>query len=417
MKRRGSALVMALWLILILSVIVMSFSYEARSQVGINIYVREKNRVRRLIDAGRILGEAVLLNYQDVKDWQPDEDVEELMKEDRWYREKRDLKGGEGTRGGQSVIGPILLDEDNPDSGTVTVEISAANHEAQGLNINEFYSEEQIQRWQLILDLIGIYEDEGRRNFRTKDGESINLSHHIIGGWIDYRDDNDVRTSIKGEECGAEKDDYDEFYDEHEDDYAETDRFGPANGPISDLHELARVKVFQEYPAILTGGVVNPWEDEESQITVLNGGLMGVGIFGVSGGIKINVNHCTLNQLLTVPGVYDEEEYGTDDQFESKAAAQAILDCLKIRPRESEDEEGREIYPYKDFNDMCARIEDEFPDVEIDPKAAEFLMFKPAEDMLFTMKITASSMGMKYIVECDCYVDSDKKIRYVRWKE
>ena len=63
-SRRGSVLIMALWIIAILSVMVISFAFEARQQAGIDIYVRERNRVRRLIDSGRVLGAVVLLRYQ-----------------------------------------------------------------------------------------------------------------------------------------------------------------------------------------------------------------------------------------------------------------------------------------------------------------------------------------------------------------
>ena len=58
--RRGSALLMALWIIAILSVMVLSFANEAHLQTGINVYVRERNRVNRLVDAGQILAEVVI---------------------------------------------------------------------------------------------------------------------------------------------------------------------------------------------------------------------------------------------------------------------------------------------------------------------------------------------------------------------
>ena len=40
--RAGSALVMALWIILVLSIMVLSFATEAHMQAGVNVYVREK---------------------------------------------------------------------------------------------------------------------------------------------------------------------------------------------------------------------------------------------------------------------------------------------------------------------------------------------------------------------------------------
>ena len=82
--KRGSALLMALWIIAVLSVMVLSFSTEAHLQTGINVYVRERNRVNRLMDAGQVLGEVVLLGYEDAKEWSADEDEEELLEDDRW---------------------------------------------------------------------------------------------------------------------------------------------------------------------------------------------------------------------------------------------------------------------------------------------------------------------------------------------
>ena len=60
--RRGSILMLVLWIIAVLSVMVVSFAYEARLQTGVNVYVRERNRVNRLMDAGQALAEVVLTN-------------------------------------------------------------------------------------------------------------------------------------------------------------------------------------------------------------------------------------------------------------------------------------------------------------------------------------------------------------------
>ena len=104
--RRGSVLIMALWIIAILSVMVVSFAFEARQQAGIDVYVRERNRVSRLIDSGRVLGEVVLLGYKDapdpeIKSGAPDWD--DAFEEDRWVVEKHDLKTDHKCK-----IGPIV---------------------------------------------------------------------------------------------------------------------------------------------------------------------------------------------------------------------------------------------------------------------------------------------------------------------
>ena len=129
--RRGSVLIMALWIIAILSVMVVSFAFEARQQAGIDVYVRERNRVSRLIESGRVLGETVLLGYKDapepeIKSGAPDWD--DAFEEDRWVVEKYALKQDHKCK-----IGPIDLDgsaegrdeeAEDVEPATVTVELT-----------------------------------------------------------------------------------------------------------------------------------------------------------------------------------------------------------------------------------------------------------------------------------------------------
>jgi hypothetical protein len=412
--RKGSALLMALWTIMVLSVIVVSFSFEAHLQGGINVYVQNKNRVKRLVESGRILGEVIILGYKDAKQWTEDEDEKELLEDDRWYKEKQDLKYKS-----KCFVGPILLDEEDSSSGTVEVEISVSEKSTGGgININKLFSEDSnwMVRWQIILDRLGISREE---DFRTKDGKTINLQKYIMGCWNDYRDEDDNCTQIDGVDSGAESKEYEEWYEENEDAVAEQDRFGPANAEITDLKELSRVLCFREYPALLTGGVINPYEDEKNQINVK--GLLSMNIFSVSGDGKINVNDCTVDQLLTVPGIYIEDEVDEDDKSESIETAEAIVKCRSIMPQEYDvPEDGRTEWAYGEFtsdwwSDMQQRISDEF-DVEIDQSAQQYLKASPDDSTVFSMKITGRIMDMAYSAECECYI-KDSKIRYVSWKE
>lgn len=432
--RRGSALLMALWIILTLGVIVLSFSFEAKLQGGINIYVQGKNRVKRLIDAGRILGEVVLLNYGDAKQWTEDEDLKNLLEDDRWYVEKQALKYSKGC-----TIGPILLNEEDPDSGTVKVEIALSSCDAgSGINVNTLCKDQDPNfedRWRIILDQCGVPRDE----IMDEDGNSINLQSYIIACWQDYRDEDDTRYDIndksdyKGAK-GAEKAEYEEYYDDHKKDYAEEDRFEPANGEIADLKELSRVLCFQKYPAVLTGGVLKPRgeEDDDRRASrsrkrdkdeiVIPRGLINMGVLGVTGDGKVNVNRCTVEQLLTIPGIFDPDELDEDDKSESTEIAEAIVKCRKIMPKDYDvPEDGRDEWGYGEFtsdwwSDMTSRVADEF-DVDIPNDAKNYMTALPSEEgTLFKMKITALLMDMEYSAECECYV-KDKKVRYVSWTE
>lgn len=406
--RRASALLMALWVIAVLSVMVLSFATEARYQAGINVYVRERNRVNRLIDAGQILGEVVLLGFQDVREWTDNENHDDLFEEDRWYREKRALKSDS-----KCTIGPILLDEENPDSGTVTVEISEANAGAMnGINLNELYSggdKNWALRWQMILRSTGVPEDA-----RTEKEGTINLWNRLVASWNDWRDEDDLvsRSPLEDgtDEDGAEDTWYEE--EDEDDDIDEEDRRRPRNGSVPTVEELAYIRGFRDFPAVLTGGLLYPDEKESPENPRMKGL---VSIFGVSGTSKVNVNNCTVEQLMTIPGIFDEEEADEDgDMEESREAAQAIIDTLKIQPDYDVDEE-RGWWPYKDWQDLRSRVEDEF-DVELGEEAGEYLIYAPEATSVFKMKITGESMGMKREVNCECYV-KDKKIRYIKWQE
>ena len=435
--RRGSALLMALWIILTLSVIVLSFSYEAKLQGGINVYVQGKNRVKRLIESGRILGEVVLVGYKDGKQWTEDEDLKQELEDDRWYVEKQALKYSKGC-----TIGPILLNEDDPDSGTVKVEITlSSSDETGGINVNTLCKELDSNfedRWRIILDQCGVPRDE----IKDDEGKSINLQSYIISCWQDYRDEDDSTYAVSDTQAArgytpeesSEKKVYEDYYDDHEKAIAEEDRFEPANGEIGDLKELSRVICFRKFPAVLTGGPLYPEQEDErgrrgrrksekrdKDEIVISRGLINMGVLGVSGDGKVNVNRCTVDQLLTVPGIFDVDEIDEDDKSESREIAEAIIACRKIMPQDYDVPEDRTEWGYGEFtsdwwSDMEKRVADEF-DVEIPSDAKNYLTALPSEEgTLFKMKITAALMDMEYTAECECYV-KDKKVRYVSWKE
>ena len=108
---RASALVVALWVIAVLSVMVLSFATEAHLQTGINVYVRERNRVNRLVDAGQALAEVVIAGFSEAKDWSEDEDLEELLEPRPHEPHSRHLRFqcAHGPRQGTSGTGSIPI--------------------------------------------------------------------------------------------------------------------------------------------------------------------------------------------------------------------------------------------------------------------------------------------------------------------
>lgn len=404
--RRASALIMALWVIAVLSVMALSFATEAKLQSGVNVYVRERNRVNRLVEAGRVLGEVVMIGFKDVADYSEGEDLEKILAEDdRWYLEKRALKSDS-----RCTIGPIVLDRDDPDSGMVTVEIELVNAgEKNALNVNQLWQDGDQNyrvRWELIFrNVCGIPEDF---EVQVKDEGRYKLTDLLIASWNDWRDPDETVTAIDGNGCGAEADWYEEHYEDDRVD--DEDKRYPRNGQIPDIKELGSIRGWRDYPAVLTGGILNPDEkDKEDQIRVK--GI--VNLLGTVGSSKVNVNNCTVEQLLTVPGIGSEDE---DDDEESRELAQAIVDTLKIAPRHRDDfEEGREWWPYKDWNDLTQRLADE-ADVDIGSEANEYLSYVPDENSVFKVRITGESMGMSHSVAAEAYV-KEGKVRYIKWRE
>jgi len=127
-------------------------------QTGINVYVRERNRVNRLTDAGQALAEVVMTGYEEVSEWSEDEDIEDLLEDDRWIREKRSLKSDS-----KCTIGPLVLDAEHPENGTIRIEIELVNSGAKNaININELCegNDQKYQlRWEMIFRRCGIPEE------------------------------------------------------------------------------------------------------------------------------------------------------------------------------------------------------------------------------------------------------------------
>ena len=416
-KRRGSALVFALWIIAVLSIMAIAFSYEARQHAGINIYVQRRNRVTRLIDAGQIIAEIVLLNYRDVADWSEDEDADKMLEDDAWYKEKQNLKSSS-----RCTIGPVFLDEDDPEGSLVTIEIEASNSGSKGvININELYKgsdgsadSKYNERWWMIFRSHDIPEE-----LNTPNEGRINLWNVLIASWNDWRDSDDTVTSFDGVECGAEN----EWYEELEEKFKGIDEETkieltrrPRQGPIPDVKELEYVRGFRDYPQVLTGGVINPWEDEKDQITVK--GIMD--LFCTEGSSKININNISgTDALITIPGIYDDPE-DDDCVEEAREIAEAILAAMAQPPEDRDVDESLGKWPFKDWNDMLKRVDDlngsTVGSSDIGSEANNYLSFTAEEDTVFKIKITGECQGMTKSVEAEGYV-KDKKVRYVKWSE
>ena len=456
--RRGSVLIMALWIIAILAVMVVSFAFEARQQAGIDVYVRERNRVSRIIDSGRILGETVLLGYKDapdpeIKSGEPDWD--DAFEEDRWVIEKYDLKTDH-----KCVIGPIRLDEEDPDEAdedapTITVELKFESATSK-IDINSLTDEKGFEILKTVLRDSGIDDEleveieDANRSGRKKH----NLLNLLVASWKDWRDEDD--TVSRGpfesgsdydynpqDDDGAEKSWYEER--DEEDEIPVKDRRVPANGPIKKLEELSYIRGFRDFPSVLTGGRLYDGteqddrrgrrsKDEKDELE--NPQLTGImDNFKVSGGMKLELNDETREKDLRtiLSPMYDPEDTSATEDLND--LVQAILTALKTMPEDDDNvDETRTWWPFKDFSDLEKRVDDVGFGEKVPEDLKEYIRWPgesaasssgksdkdkkgASEDVeKFSMTITGESLGMKYVVRARCVVENNK-VNYIEWSE
>ena len=456
--RCGSVLVMALWIIAILAVMVVSFAFEARQQAGIDIYVRERNRVSRIIDSGRVLGEAVLLGYKDAPD--PDiksgePDWNDAFEEDRWVIEKYDLKTDH-----KCVIGPIRLDEEDPDEAdedapTITVELKFESATSK-IDINSLTDEKGLEILKTVLRDSGI-DDELEVEIEDADRsgrKKHNLLNLLVASWKDWRDEDDAVSRGPFEsgtdynynpqdDDGAEKSWYEER--DEEDEIPVKDRRVPANGPIKKLEELSYIRGFRDFPSVLTGGRLYDGTEQDDtrgkrgrdeMDELENPQLAGImDNFKVSGGMKLELNDETREKdLKTILGpMYDPEDMSATEDLND--LVQAILTALKTMPEDDDNvDETRTWWPFKNFGDLEKRVDDVGFGEKVPEDLKEYIRWPgesaasssgksdkdkkgASEDVeKFSMTITGESLGMKYVVRARCVVE-ENKVKYIEWSE
>ncbi len=401
MKRgqAGSALVTVIWVVAVLSLIVMNFAAEAKLQSVVNRHTTERVRVNSLTDAGKVIAEVILTDYQNVSEAPEDQsldDMEEEFQEDRWIQEKRALKGSSSVD-----TGMIALDVKDPDSGTVSVHIEAKETK---LNINTLWSggnQNWLEIWENILAACNVPEE---------------YWNELICSWNDWRDPDDALSQDLLDEYPRGDGGEAEYYKEElksEDGTMEFEPCKPRNGEISDLKELAMLKGFREHPVVLTGGVINPEDKEEDQIVVKSI----LEYFDVIGTGKVNVNAASKEILLAIPGIADDLNNNSSFAADGEEIVQAIIDYRsELGAAEAKDTKfyKEEDYgSFKDFSDLQSRIQEKTGN-DIGNEASNYLIYAP--ETYFEITIVGASAGISHTVKAVAMVQ-DSKVRYIRWQE
>ena len=410
-SKRGSAIVGAVWILAVLSILIATYAIDAQLQTRVNLYLQERVRVDHLTDAGIAIAEVIMLDYQNVtvpsdgEEGTSQAQLEEYLEKDRWYWEKVDLKDNR-----ECSTGAVPVDALNPDGGSVTVKIKPIESK---WNINNLYPQgdaNYAKIWEAILAASGVPEDYW-------DG--------IVDSWCDWRDSDAAKTGEEGAETEFYKEAYDDYINGR--DVEKNKNYLPAarDGEISDLDDLIHLKGFNEYEdepinaeALLDGGILNPMANKSEQIEIE--GLRKY--FTVFGSGKINANIADKDTLVTVPGIWNPSTTGANafndnDVSNANDIAEAIVEVRKTG-NQRETAGGRmddDVGTFKSWNDLENRVQEAIGGgTYIQQEAEQYLSYAP--EKFFEVSIIGESLGITHMVKAIAIVDNGK-VRYLRWQE
>lgn len=303
---RGSALIVVLWVVGLLSMLVASFAFDAHLEARVTSYYRKRAKAEGLARSGMEIARMLMAKRSEINDESKPES------DDRWFDAAKQLKKG-AIRGYKVEMGEgVVILDIVPEPARRNV-----NHLVPGPSDNMRAPAEKVEEeWAKILDVGGVPED---------------MWQELVDSVMDWTDD---EQPPKARNVGGETEDY----------YALLPNpYTARNGLVDTVDELLLVKGFSR--AILYGGVI--------QTNVLDGGTVSIpGIvdllttYGTANG-AVNINAASERVLRTLPGV-------------DEVVARAI-----IEEREGwVDEQGkREGKPFSSVEDLFGRVPDLVPDV------------------------------------------------------
>jgi len=255
-SRGGAALIVAVWVILLMTILISSMAFDMQVEANVASYQRKRLQAQYLARAGMqwtmaVLKRQVVENPDDELQLQPGQDEKLVVA-------SINLARGVGVSGVERELG----------KGKFIVDILP---EESRRNVNVLTEED----WREILDQAGV------ENTRWPE---------LIDCFFDWIDEGDTFRLN-----GAEIDD--PFYADKE--------YDVKNAPLDTVDELLMIKGFE--PSILYGGTSR--EDEKVQYTGIANWLT------TWGDGKINVNTASREVLMTLPEI---EEYVIDAILEQR---------------------------------------------------------------------------------------------------
>lgn len=295
----GSALVMALLVVAILSTLVLSLAFEAKLEAQFARCLRDREAAGKLAQSGIEIAK-MLMERAGGRPAASDISNEE----DRWYDASERLKRGQALIGLVEPVGDgyVILDIE-PEPGRINVNLL------------------QRDDWETILGNAGVPPE---------------YFDWIIDPILDWMDEDELSNPK-----GAETEDYYSLLDQP---------YEAKNGPFDTVRELLLVKGFSE--TLLSGGVFDPAELSGKLSSSTTSGpsfnrfsdTNGIVIAGIEsmlttyGDGKVNIQSAPYDVLRTLPDVDD-------------ILARAIME-----EREALDEEG-EPNPFSSADDLFSRVD------------------------------------------------------------
>ncbi|MBP5542517.1 MAG: general secretion pathway protein GspK [Kiritimatiellae bacterium] len=263
MRKSGSALILVLWVIGLLSMIVVSFAFDAHLEGKLISSSRRRMKANYYALSGFELAKSFLDHSREITGDETDQEKEE----DQRYEQAISLHFGRTVQlshdfteaDGETVV------------GTVTVDIEPIESLR---NVNKLTEEDWERIFERVMGLPETYWPD------------------LIDSFFDWTDEDDTER-----ENGAETEDYYETLPKP---------YAAANAPLDSVRELRLIKGFDE--AILTGGIYDPDRTGQSNLVISNGVQRLLTVYGEG---KVNINALPAGQdgydiLMTLPGVEDE---------------------------------------------------------------------------------------------------------------
>jgi general secretion pathway protein K len=248
-RENGSALIVALWVILLLSLLIGSFAFDMHIEAGVTSFYRKRMQSQALAMGGIELAKFTLVASKN-PDGSDEPDFAGLINEDALMAAENLAKGGKVT----------LTRELGKGTFKVTIYPTESRY-----NVNKL-TEEQ---WLDLLEYTGVPEEEW---------------DPLIDAFLDWTDENDLHRVN-----GAESDD--PFYEDQ--------GYKVKNAPLDTIEELSLIKGFTEeilYGASPETRAEDPGGDHPTgliqHLTTWSSGC-------------INPNAASVSTLMTLPGILD----------------------------------------------------------------------------------------------------------------